>query len=118
MSEKWGQLLDKLTSLTKEGKISWKESEEKDKISTDLKTAEVDVQFLNWDDSYIVIVKDELGLPVDQFTDEELTETGYVSATRTFETLFRTVRRQNSGADKALDNVLSTLSHIDDEIPF
>jgi len=113
MSEKWGQLLDRIASLTEAGKLSWNESSDGDEISTDLSGTRVEITFLEWEESFLLVLKDELDLPVDQFTDDELTEVGYEGAFKKFSRLFKTVRRQNSGAEKALDSLLEKLSKLD-----
>jgi hypothetical protein len=118
MSEKWGNLLNKLVSLTKSKKLSWNETKDRDEISTYLGDVTIGILFIEFTDGYKLSVRDQSGYEVDTFTDDELTETGYHSAAGTFATLFRTVKRQNSGADQALDKILERLNEIDDEIPF
>lgn len=118
MSTKWGILLDKLVTLTEAGKLTWKETVDGEEISTDLLETKVEIRFMEWDDSYLLVLRGDLGSPVDQFTDDELTESGYMGASRTFSKLFKTVKRQNSGADQALDSIIERLSRIDDDIPW
>ncbi|WP_146174133.1 hypothetical protein [Litoreibacter ponti] len=118
MSDKWGQLLQKLVSLTRAGKLSWNETVHGDEISTQLGEMKVEVQFFELIDEYRLIVRDEFGKEIDAFTDDELTSTGFISAGGVFASLFRTVKRQKSGADQALDNILRELDNLDDEVPF
>lgn len=69
------------------------------------------------EDDYYVYVLDDGYNELDRFSDMDISETDFSPAVGNFknhyllmESLYRTVKRQISGADKALDDILDQLS--------
>ncbi|AXI48046.1 hypothetical protein C1J03_19795 [Sulfitobacter sp. SK012] len=120
---KWRSLTKLLESLTKKGKLKWRETSNDDEFLTShagivvvlRQTTSVDTP----EDLYVVSLRNKQGKVIDVFDDELLdrdqTETNYFMLLKE---LMLGIRRNMSGADEALDELLQALSEEDQDLPF
>lgn len=121
--EKWRNLTRLLVSLTKKGKMTWRETPRDDEFLTAHGNVVVVLRQTTSqnspDDLYIVTIRDKEGKIVDSFDDEILdagqTDTNYYVVLKD---IMLGIRRIISGADETLDELLESLSEEDEEMPF
>lgn len=123
MSEKWVKLAEMLLDLSAQGKIDWKETAVNNAFVTSVRPyfveiAEEEVSSNRHD--YTIRVYSEDGKTLDEFNDVDLERTQAKRWEIQFNSLFKSIRRQISGADAALDAILARLEKkkSEDEMPF
>jgi hypothetical protein len=113
MSEKWTQLTKRLLELDKRGSVEWVESDSSDGIQTSLGSFVVLIREIEALNQYVFVLKKANGDVFDDFTDDDLTSFGFPNAYQQIKDLYRSVHRKVSGADDAIDEMLSELDKKD-----
>lgn len=119
MSQKWVDLANKLIRLTFSGKLDWNETSEEDMFQTAVGGIVIQFEHVtSFDDVFSIAILTKDGKRFDGFTNEDLSKIDRSEWYLTFQSMFQTIQRQISGADKILDDLLAQLDKKDDEIPF
>ena len=115
--DRWVQLVKLLDRLTRNQMINWSETSDEDvyvakvgDFMVRLARDEIGVKFG-------ISIGDRLGKHIDGFTHEDLPPIDGEGAFTMLSQLFAKVKRQQSGADEALDKVIAELQRRED-IPF
>ncbi len=117
MSEKWIQLSNRLIAKTKRGELQWQELSDSDTFQVVVGKNAIEIEQTGFGDDFEIRVRDGSGKVVDKFDDiiiSRMTNSNYATA---FEEMFSLIRRQISGTEQLLDDLLEELGK-DEEIPF
>lgn len=108
MSEKWHRLVETLFELTKANRIEWQEMSDSDTFQTVVGMNSVEIENSSFD-NFEVRLRDETGRMVDKFSDDDLNRITGSHYTGLFSEMFNLIRRQMSGSERVLDDVLAQL---------
>lgn len=117
---KWRRLLSGLRNATDAQKISWDRTAEESAFITSLGVHVILLEKQGGDDStkYSIKLQDVSGELIDEFDDEDLDDGDFEHFNYlAMSNLYLKIRRQISGADAAINDVLVALDKLDD-IPF
>lgn len=121
---KWQALVDLIVSLTKKGKLSWKETASESAVLTAYGGYVFTIEKSRTDSMiaetlYKLTVTDRDGKDLDTFTDEDLDADSRPAAYfQKIDDLFLFIRRRISGADQVLDKLIKEMSEDDSDLPF
>jgi hypothetical protein len=105
---RWRKLVEKLRYATAQGAIEWDEGTRAESITTEVKDNTITLRKVGND--FHVSVSDLFGDTIDSFTDVQLdTMSDGMAAFQVLNELYTSVKRQLSGADKILDEILEAL---------
>lgn len=106
MSDKWKILADLLIENTIDEKIDWEEDD--GLFMADLGEYVVSLFHDEGNNRFVVQLRDSGGV-IDGFSDDDLIAMGASGYYHKFENIARIIHRRNSGAEKALDEIISKL---------
>lgn len=126
--EKYRLLVSKLYSNTMSENLKWKWDQSNYSLSVKVSHNTIELAKAtndNFEDLYVVKIISIGGYTVDDFNDEYINGAkplvgGFDTYFSLMSALFEVAYRQATGADKALDSILSGLDHLEDDedVPF
>ena len=115
-------LLIKLQDKTKKGIANWEETTKKESYQLSLPKYSLNISLgfsrKNPESiEYFLKIYDDTGRLIEQVGDEDFHVEGF-EAYSVMKDIHETARRIAMGTEKAIDNILSELAEVDDDIPF
>jgi hypothetical protein len=109
MSKKWVQLASALFQATDTGKVEWSLIEDGKTLSAEFAENSIRIREAGSSQQYLFEISDLSGRVIDKFTDDDLIALGYDLAYTKSSEMFNSVKRKVSGADDALENIISEI---------
>jgi len=109
MSEKWAKLASLLVSKTQKGELKWEETSNSDTYQVVVGKNAIEIEQTGFGDDFEVRVRDGSGKVVDSFDDHTVNQITGLNYSRALNEMFSLIRRQISGSEKVLDDLLGEL---------
>lgn len=116
MSNKWVILADKIIAQTKAGKLNWQETSAEYSFQVTIGRNVVELDEDGFSSDYEFRIRDGSGKVIDKFTDEDLSAMTQRPYLDELGSLVRLIRRQISGTEQVLDDLLRELNERDSKI--
>ena len=117
IKSKWQKLFSLVYRLTLSESVLWDETTDSDIYITSINDYSIEME--RYDAAnYTMRVRGSDGKIVDEFSDEQISGASNPFANRDFKEMYDKIRRVHSGADRILDEVITSLETKDDEFPF
>lgn len=118
MSKKWIELTGKLIDLTESGNLDWNETSKSNLVQTVVSGMVIQIESDDlFTKDYIITIRDRDNNVIDTFSDIILSEMSGDEWYPKLHDMWNTIRRQISGADSLIDELLMKLDE-KDIIPF
>ncbi|MDC0736754.1 hypothetical protein N6L24_00545 [Cognatishimia sp. SS12] len=108
MSDKWVKLAQRLIGLTSEGKLAWQDTSDDDVVQVVIGKNAIELESSGFHD-FEIRVRDGSGKVVDRFSDADLSEISNLNYASALNSTYNLIRRQISGTEQVLDDLLDEL---------
>lgn len=119
MSDKWIGLTERIIDLSDRGLLKWSETPDPQMFQAEVGSVLIDLDRFPEEQKMVVRIRNSQGDIVDAFDDDDLTRLEPSQWYSRLEKLMNTARRQVSGADQIIDDLMQSLNDLDPDIlPF